>query len=205
MNIQPMIDVGIRLQEIIKREEYDSLLQVLNKIIIPNGCMLKVKLYELEEDRLTMSADSTIELTFPDGTCITGGSESNIRDYITAENSPMGAWQLYLLYNLHSYLPMYWHALYGLRKYIYTREQLEGLHIESSVLGTTKEPFCVDDYDVTPVIEQSGNRYNVAACFWNSFGGLYAHVRIQFLKDGSMRLKELSCDNWYYYRLNMRF
>ena len=206
MNIQPMIDVGIRLQEIIEAKDYGSLLQVLDKIIIPEGSTLQVKLYKLKEDEFVMGANSTIELVFPDGTSILGGDKSNIRTYITAENSEMGAWQLFLLYNLHSYLPMFWHALYGERAYMYTRQQLEKLKILPNKFAITKKPFCIDDYDVTPVIEREDNRYRVVACFWSDFGGLYRQtVTIEFKKNGSMKLKESRRKRWYYYELMINY
>ena len=105
--------------------------------------------------------------------------ESNIFNYLKFEDSPMGAWQAYLLCQMWHYLPLWWHANYDKRDYIYTREDF------SDITHFIDRGFNADvlkDFNVNPEIYGNDGKYYISCCFWTDFGGLkreYVEVSIK--------------------------
>lgn len=95
--------------------------------------------------------------------------ENNIFNYLKFEDSPMGAWQAYLLCQMWHYLPLWWHANYDKRDYIYTRKDF------SDITHFIDRGFNADvlkDFNVKPEIYGKEGKYYITCCFWTDFGGL---------------------------------
>lgn len=104
-------------------------------------------------------------------------TKDNIFEILSIENSPLGAINVYLLYRAWHYLPLFWHANYEHYDYVYTQEDIsaDGLVIyeekrKDKIVNSLKQ------FDVTPIVVQSGERYYVSCCYWCTFKGLIREV-----------------------------
>lgn len=86
-------------------------MHILNKLSLPRGFSLKVKVCQKrglgDESKIFLKTDGNIY------------DESEIWNYINVENSIYGVWQAYLLYKVKHILPFWWHGVYDSRTYIY--------------------------------------------------------------------------------------
>jgi hypothetical protein len=81
-------------------------------------------------------------------------------------------WQVFLLKNLWTYLPLFWHSNYDKRDYIYTQEQMTIINTKPAIGDKPIENLDYSRYDVAPRIELRGDRYVISACYWSDFEGL---------------------------------
>ncbi len=170
--------VGKNLQKLAKEKDFDSLGKVLNKIQVPEGFKLFVHAIS-KEDECGMGAESYPMIVTPDGEEILD-REKDFWKMLQVEDSPEGAWQVYLLVNLWHYLPMFWHAFYEERHYIYSNDQLKETLRNQPHFGDDAVPaFDVDQFDICPVIRKDGNNWLVGAHYWSDFEGLvYEELKI---------------------------
>ena len=83
-----------------------------------------------------------------------------------------GIWHAFLLRYFWTYLPLWWHANYDRREYVYSTKDLQKV-VSQERSGEPIENFDPSNYDVTPRIKcRGGNKYVVSACYWTEFGGL---------------------------------
>ena len=99
---------------------------------------------------------------------------------LQVEDSPAGAWQIYLLHNLWHYLPMFWHAYYEERHYAYSADQLKKLLRYQPHFGDEPVPaFDLSKFQIAPVIWREGDFWYVGAHYWSDFEGLvYEELKI---------------------------
>ena len=141
--------VGKRLQKLAKEKDFDSLGTVLNKIKVPDGFKLSVQAVD-ENDKYGMGAESYAVLISTDGETITDKDKSFWK-MLRVEDSTEGAWQVYLLRNLWHYLPMFWHAYYEERYYVYSKEQLKKTLRYQPHFGDEPVPvFDLDKFEIHP-------------------------------------------------------
>lgn len=180
IDMLPMIKLARQLQEIVEAEQYDKIWILLDKISIPEGSKLGIELCKHEGT----GSNSFVTYTFPDGKTIRDNADdSEFWNYLSFENSPMGAWQACLLKNLWRYLPMFWHALYSREEYKYEKEQLDDVYADPEMNESYKfveisELFDKTKYDISPSIYVKGESsigecYQISMCSWSFFGGLY--------------------------------
>ena len=163
--------IGQKLQKMVEKKEYDSLPKILNKIKVPKGCTLGLQCLNYDEC-CGMGDESHLKITLPDGKVLLD-TDNGFWKFISCEASSAGAWQMYLLYNLWHYLPLFWHANYERRWYIYTDEQLKKcVKLNDEDHGEPLEGFDPDKYDISPLIWEEDGTYHVSACYWTNFGGL---------------------------------
>ena len=165
--------VATQLQQLVQNKEYDQIAKLLDKITIKDKGVLGVEECKHEG----MGDRSKLKVTLQNGhsyndDCI------DFWDDIYAENSPQGAWQVFLLSQLWTYLPLFWHDNYEHRDYIYTNEQLAIIVTKPDIKGQPIENFDSTKYDVTPHITKSEeDKYVIHTCYWSDFEGL---VREEF-------------------------
>ena len=83
-----------------------------------------------------------------------------------------GIWHAFLLKYFWTYLPLWWHANYDRRDYVYSTNDLVKI-IAKGRTGAPIEKIDPTQYDVSPRITYKGHhRYVVSACYWSEFGGL---------------------------------
>lgn len=174
------LNTAKRLIKYVKQEEYDRFESCLNSVSLPKGTHLKVRL--CEENGFGDSSELYVEL--PDGE-----KDFHIFRQLAIKPSSSGAWQTYLLLSLESVLPMYWHAYYGERTYIFNEADLPQLTQNASDYYANAE--VVDSIrnkkiDLTPTIIGKGDIYYVTCCYWSPFAGLIRECMEVIFKDGKV-------------------
>ena len=170
--------VGKRLQKLVKEKDFDSIGKVLNKVQVPEGFKLAIHAVSKDE-KYGMGAESYAVLISPDGEEILDKDKSFWK-MLRVEDSPEGAWQVYLLRNLWHYLPMFWHAFYEERIYVYSKDQLKKVLRYQPHFGDEPVPaFNLDKFEIKPLIWQEDDFWHVGAHYWSDFEGLvYEELKI---------------------------
>lgn len=115
---------------------------------------------------------SYIALAWKDGEVICKDDEDIFWQKLAIWGGIDGVWQVFLLKYFWHYLPLWWHANYDRREYVYSIKDLEKV-ITQERKGEPIENFDASRYDVTPRIKcRGGSKYVVSACYWTEFGGL---------------------------------
>lgn len=136
-------------------------------IALPRG--RKLKLIKAEEGGL--GDRSYIAIAWEDGRVICKDDEDIFWQTIAIHHLD-GIWHAFLLRYFWTYLPLWWHANYDRREYVYSTKDLQKV-IAQERMGEPIENFDPSLYDVTPRIKRKGeNKYIVSACYWSEFGGL---------------------------------
>lgn len=158
------------LIDLVKKQKYDGFLNLLNKTSLPSSMKLGVK----ECERHGTGDRSRLFVSTPDTAC-----DFNIYSYLLFEKEPMGAWQAYLLSRLTHSLPMWWHANYDKRDYIFSKEDVDKI---THFIDRKFDASVLLDYDISPTIYGENERYYISCCYWTDFGGLKREfVEIQLI------------------------
>lgn len=156
--------VGNRLHQLAQEKKYGNFLQCLDKIKLPNGARLIVE--ECDNSTNDIGDKSKLLIKLPNGE-----TDEDIFKHLIVEQSPMGAWQAYLLHTLWHVLPLFWHANYSARDYVFSKQDA------NSVSTFRKEDHSaivelISKFEVAPEVRRKGNKYYVSGCYWSDFGGL---------------------------------
>ena len=161
------IAIAQALHSSVRKKEYRKLSDVLDKIVLLRGAKLKVHECHQnglgEESRVALSGHSP---------------EEDVFESISFEESTMGAWQAYLLHQLWHSLPLWWHANYSIRDYLFAKKDIQYVrHIRQDRVFPDIESFVS-----SPEIYFLDGRYYVACCYWTDFGGvLKEYVEFSFI------------------------
>lgn len=158
--------VATQLQQLVQNKEYDQLAEVLDKLAVKDDGVLGVEECKHEG----MGAESSVTITFTDGRVLRH-VDDEFWKAIAVTNTAAGMWQVYLLRNMWTYLPLFWHANYDKRVYIYTPAQMTIINSKPE-LGDNPIDIDFSRYDIAPRIEIQGDRFLVSACYWSDFEGL---------------------------------
>lgn len=182
------IGVAQKLVEAVREKDYPAILRILDKATLPAGTSLEVR-----ECRETSFGDqSDLFIPLPDGR-----RDMDIFATLRFEDSPMGAWQAFLLHQMWHYLPLWWHSNYARRDYIYSKEDLKGTILGRSIedsgvrrymnlMGCRVASLNPDALALTPEIYFENGKYYITCCFWSDFGGLKREYALITLTDGRM-------------------
>ena len=170
------VSIARSLYQIVENNGYDVILKCLDKIFLPKEYELKIK--ECEQSGIGDKSKPYIKL--PDG-----NQDFDIFKYFNVEQSCMGAWQAYLLYTLWHVLPLWWHANYDSRDYVFSKEDamfhnkktvIELAKFEKKELDENLVAQVVADkfrnVDAAPKVINKDDKYYVSCCYWTMFGGL---------------------------------
>lgn len=146
----------------VRNKDYDALFKFLTTLSLPAGA----KLFIEECEQKGMGDKSMVVVETPDG-----AYDLQIFDYINVEDTCEGAWEAYMLKKLWHVLPLWWHANYDRRTYIFSKDdfvKLEPYHKEQKkmIMEAIKEINC------EPIIVKTSGKYYVCCCYWSDFGGL---------------------------------
>lgn len=148
------------LKKLVEEKSYQDIIKLLDKVSLPSAMKLGVQ----ECEHQGSGATSRLFIDSPEN-----ARDYNIFEHLKFEDSPMGAWQAYLLCQIRHYHPLWWHANYDRRDYIYTREDF------ADITHFIDRGFNVDvlkDFNVNPEIYGKEGKYYISCCFWTEFGGL---------------------------------
>lgn len=156
--------VGNKLHQLALDKKYGNFLQCLDKISLPNGAKLIVE--ECDNSANDIGDESKLLIKLPNGE-----TDEDIFNHLIVEQSPMEAWQAYLLHTLWHVLPLFWHANYSARDYVFCKQDA------NSVSTFRKEDHSaivelISKFDVAPEVRSKDNKYYVSGCYWSDFGGL---------------------------------
>ena len=164
------INLAQSLIGLVRKQNYDDFLTLLDKTSLPSSMKLGVK----ECERHGSGDRSRLFVSTPGNAC-----DFDIFKYLNFEKKPMGAWQAYLISRLGDSLPMWWHANYGKRDYIYSKEDIGKI---THFIDRKFDASVLLNYDVAPKLYGENERYYVSCCYWTDFGGLKREfVEIQLL------------------------
>ena len=175
-----MVKAAQALRETVYNNEYDSILSVLDKAVLPSGHVFGVRACDMEGDSLGDWSRPFIQL--PDGK----RSES-IFEFFRFEDSSMGAWQAFLLHQMWHYLPLWWHANYDQRHYHYSQEDAPVFH--DPLPYFQKKVIIYPDFsrfDLAPEVYNEGEEYYISSCYWTDFGGLIREYARLTFKEGKL-------------------
>lgn len=173
------------LVEKIKEGDYNSFMQYLDHLKLPNGASLHVE----ECKQKGLGDESKLFVETPEG-----AHDLNIWDFIKVDNNIDGAWDAYFLSRVWHILPLWWHANYNRRTYLYSKEDadtiqlLKGreeelLKLQSAIKKLVTEP---------EVIEAANGKYFVRCCYWTNFGGLIKEtIEVLISAEGKVYFKDI--------------
>ena len=164
------IIIAHSLQKTIKDKNYRNISLILSKVKAPSGMYLDVQ----ECKREGSGAVSRLFIKNSDGTL-----NYDIFEILEFEETPVGAWQAYLLTRLRHSLPLWWHANYDRRDYIYSKEDIANIRHFG---GRNVDKSILYNYTLNPEIYIGNGNYYVSCCFWTEFGGLireYTEIRFK--------------------------
>ena len=162
--------IANKLQDLVKNEQYDNFLSCLNKLTLPDDSFLV-----FEGPKEEGHGDSSKLLVVKPDVC-----DYEIWNHITVEDSHMGAWQAYLLNSIKYTLPLFWHAIYGKRSYVYSEDDI--VRIEHIRESTPKEFELIKHLDLAPIVVKYGSKYYIMCYYWNDWSGLnkeYTEISIE--------------------------
>lgn len=171
-SIQPdRIDKCQQLRDFVHAKNYQCILESFSNIHLPVGYKLDINFAEGKG-----SGDhSTLIVRTP------AGDVCNVFDAITVDDSPMGALEVYLLYEMWHYLPLFWHTNYASRTYIYATEELGNiLDFHGNKIDV------IAQFDVSPIVSKNKNKYYVSCCYWSNWGGLVRELVEIEIKDNKV-------------------
>ena len=176
-------------------KNYPMILKLLPKLSLPEGASLHV-----EKCKQQGSGDkSTLFVETPEGTI-----DYNIWNYISVEHSIEGAWNAYILYNLWHVLPMFWHALYSRRYYLFFPEFTEYVecynkHETNTVRTALKHNF------TSPDVVYANEAFFVSCCYFTNFGGLIQETIEIKIINGKASFQEIERKTLYEYDCGIRY
>ena len=189
--------VGKRLHKLVAEKKYNAFLDCLDKIKLPNRAKLIVE--ECDEGTSDIGDKSTLFIKLPNGE-----TDENIFKHLIVEQSAMGAWQAYLLYKLWHVLPLFWHANYDARDYIFSKDDVNS--ISTFTFSEDKRErnaiiALISGFDFTPEVRESNGKYFVSSCYWSNFGGLIREY-LELTIDGNKIADTFQFDSKTLYEYN---
>lgn len=159
-NNNEFIQKAQSLFELVKKKDYGDILKLLDKASLPSAMKLDVQ----ECNQQGTGSVSRLFVNTPNNERI-----FDIFDHLRFEDSIMGAWQAFLLNRLDHYLPLWWHANYNKRDYIYTKEDFD--HI-THFIDRGFDKSVLEEFNIAPEIKGGNGKYYISCCYWTDFGGL---------------------------------
>ena len=169
------------LREAVYNKEYDSVLTILDKAVLPDGHSFGIRICEMESDSLGDWSRPFIQ--GPDGR-----RNESVFEFLRFEQSCAGAWQAFLLHEMWHYLPLWWHANYDKQHFLYSPEDLPVFDRPIPYFGKKVVMISPDfsRFDLSPEIRTLEGKYYVSSCFWTNFGGLIREYAVFTLNGGRM-------------------
>ena len=165
------------LREAVYDKEYDSVLTILDKAVLPDGHLFGIQICEMESDSLGDWSRPFIQ--DPDGY-----RNKSVFEFLRFEDSCPGAWQAFLLHEMWHYLPLWWHGNYDKRHYLYSPEDQP--LFDHPLPYFAKKVWISPDFsrfDLAPEVRTLEGKYYISSCYWTSFGGLIREYAKLTFKD----------------------
>lgn len=125
------------------------------------------------------------------------GNQTDIFDYLKVEDSEMGAWQAFLLHNISSILPTWWHAHTTAIKYILSYKEINKPEILDALINYPKS--------LSPNIVKYEDHYIITYCYWNDWSGLNRKKVRVLISEGKPTFENIGYETIYSYNCGIRF
>jgi hypothetical protein len=161
-------------------EDKGEILHILNSLSLDKP----YKLYKHTASQ-SGSGDSSYFIIYNSDT---KKEDKDLLKHIIVRRSKMAAWEAYLLTNAYTLLPAFWHALYNMRRYIFSTADMEQIvylkKYDWRVIGQIES--------LLPTVELNGDIAVVTCCYWNDWEGLVREsVSYQFHNFEGQRIKQI--------------
>ena len=184
----------------IEKKDYDSFMQYLVHLSLPDGASLHVE--KCKEEDTGDTSKLYVETA-------EGEYNQNIWDFIKAENSIDGAWEAYFLYKVWHILPLWWHANYSRRIYMFSEEDADSIQLLSFSERERRQPMIqkkVKSLISKPEVVEVDGKYHVSCCYWTNFGGLIKEtVEVFISPEGKVELKDIERQTLYEYTCGIMY
>jgi hypothetical protein len=184
------------MDSISSEDDYQGIMKPLKHLSLPTGVSIHV-----EECKEMWPGDQSklfVETT-------EGAYDYQIWDYILADNNNEGIWEAYLLHKLWHSLPMFQHALYSRRTYIYSPEDNSKIECMMDKNSTPMAQSASKKVLVAPQVVKAGNKYFVSCCYWSSFGGLIQEKVEAIFNEHKIEFKDIGHKTLYKYECSIMF
>ena len=186
------------LKRLIAAKDYDAFMSCLDHLSLPDGVSLHVEAYSQNG-----SGDaSKLFVQKTDGT-----HDYKIWDYIKVANSINGAWEACLLSKIWHLLPLWWHANYDERTYLYSVEDADNIHLYSdeeqnaSLIREIVRPLIS-----APEVVKAKDRFYVRCRYWTNFGGVIQETtEVLISPEGKASFKDIEREALYEYNCGIMF
>ena len=174
---------------------YPMILKLLPYLSLPEGTSLHV-----EQCNQQGHGDiSKLYVETPEGSI-----DYNIWDYISVEHSVEGAWNAYILYNLWHVLPMFWHALYERRFFLFFQE-FTGFVDCLNKKDTESVRTALKQNYTSPDVVYANEAFYVSCCYFTNFGGLIQETIEIKLNNGKASFLEIERKTLFEYDCGIRY
>lgn len=174
---------------------YPMILKLLPYLSLPEGASLHV-----EQCNQQGHGDiSKLYVETPEGSI-----DYNIWDYISVEHSVEGAWNAYILYNLWHVLPMFWHALYERRFFLFFQE-FTGFVDCLNKKDTESVRTALKQNYISPDVVFTNGSFYVSCCYFTNFGGLIQETVEIKIDNGKASFQEIERKTLYEYDCGIRY
>ena len=174
---------------------YPMILKLLPYLSLPEGTSLHV-----EQCNQQGHGDiSKLYVETPEGSI-----DYNIWDYISVEHSVEGAWNAYILYNLWHVLPMFWHALYERRFFLFFQE-FTGFVDCLNKKDTDSVRTALKQNYISPDVVYTNGAFYVSCCYFTNFGGLIQETIEIKLTNGKASFQEIERKTLFEYDCGIRY
>lgn len=178
-----------------KEENYPLILKLLYKLTLPERAKLHV-----EKCKQQGSGDtSKLFVETPEG-----AYDYCIWDHISVECSKEGAWNAYILYNLWHVLPMFWHALYDRRYYLFEAEYTQFVDFlnkeDTEPIRQAMKPLFT-----SPDVVETNGKFYVSCCYFTNFGGLIQETIEITIANGKASFHEIERKTLLEYQCGIMF
>lgn len=191
-------NASILTSKIRKDKDYASIMKYLDKLSLPQGFSLNIE--ECKESGLGDVSNLYVETN-------EGVYDYSIWDYLHVEDSIDGACQAYFLYKITHILPLWWHANYISRTYLYSDGDEKCIYFYALSEESTEEiRRIVKSYSVSPDAVEINGKYYVSCCYWSNFGGLIQEtVEITISSEHKVSFKDIDSKTLYQYDCGIMF
>lgn len=212
---------SILQQQALGRPHGGTIMSCLTRISLPEKESLIVEEYKTEkEEEISIPTRDSSDIKVPimrrvlGDTCkllvktSDGDLDKDIWRHLKIEDSREGAWEAYLLYEFWHVLPLFWHANYSKRLYVFSMEDFDRIGHCPFAEDDELRPKCLANAKslfIEPQVKKEDGNYKVMCCYWSEFGGFIQETVEVSISEGRASFKEIEEKRLIGYHCNVTF
>lgn len=115
----------------------------------------------------------------------------DIWNYINVEDSFKGAWCVFLLCKAKHVLPLFGHANYNRRHYLFDSESCSIMRLLNKKDSDVIRQVCTEKH-ILPEVTKANGKYYVSCCYWSDFQGLVKETLEISIINGRAQFKDVN-------------